>query len=112
MIFTSDFLFEMGLSVEDMKDYRDYLFGSTGTKESFNLQYRARVMGSLMQGSVKVYGNHFIDIFECRGYRYFIFEKDIEGYYKINVKSFVVKPDTLHHDCEKVFIGGWKFSIT
>lgn len=106
MIKTSDFLFEMGLSVEDMKDYREYLFESTGTKESFNLQYRASVMGSLIQGSVKVYGNRFIDIFECRGYRYLIFEKDIEGFYKINVKTFVIKPDTFtHHDYEKVFIG-------
>lgn len=106
MIFTSDFLFEMGLSVEDMKDYREYLSESTGTKESFNLHYLASVMGSLIQDSVKVYGNQFIDIFECRGYRYIIFEKDIEGFYKINVKTFVVKPDTFtHHDYEKVFIG-------
>lgn len=106
MIKTSDFLFEMGLSVEDIKDYREYLSESVGTKESFNLQYRATVMGNLMQGSVKVYGNRFIDIFECRGCRYIIFEKDIEGFYKINVKTFVIKADTFtHHDYEKVSIG-------
>lgn len=106
MIKTSDFLFERGLSVEDMKGYREYLSGSAGTKESFNIQYRATVMGRLMQESVKVYGNQFIDIFKCMGCRYIIFEKDIEGFYKINVKTFVVEPDTFtHHDYEKVFIG-------
>lgn len=106
MILTSDFLFEMGFSLEDLKEYREYLFESVGSKESFNLQYRASVMGSLMQGSVKVYGNQFIDIFRCAGCRFIIFEKDIEGFYKINVKTFVVKPDTFtHHDYEKVFIG-------
>lgn len=102
MIKTSDFLFEMGLSVEDMKDYREYLSESVGTKESFNIEYRDRVMGSLMQGSDKVYGNQFIDIFECRGCRYIIFEKDVEGFYKINVKTFVVKTDTFtDYDYEK-----------
>lgn len=110
MIFTSDFLFEMGLSVEDMKDYREYLSRSASSKESFNVQYRAAVLKDRMEEVVKVYENQFIDIFRCAGCRFIIFEKDIEGYYKINVKSFVVKPDTLHHDCEKASISGWKFS--
>ena len=106
MIFTSDFLFEMGLSVKDMEDYRECLSRSAGSKNYYNLQYRAAVLGDYMPGAVKVYENQFIDVFECKGYRYIIFEKDIEGFYKINVKSFVVKPDTFtHHDYEKVFIG-------
>lgn len=107
MIKTSDFLFEMGISLEDMKEYRERLFESTDSKESFNLRYRAATFGDYMRGAIKIYGNQFIDIFKCTGCRYVIFEKDIEGFYKINIKTFVVKPDTFtHHDYEKVFIGG------
>ena len=111
MIKTSDFLFEMGLSLEDLKEYREYLFESVGSKESFNLQYRAAVLGNYIQEAVKIYGDYFIDIFKCTGYRYAIFEKDSEGFYKINVKTFVVKPTKITHpDCEKTSICGWKFS--
>lgn len=106
MIKTSDFLFEMGLSLEDLKKYREHLFESASSKESFNVQYRSVVLEDRMGEVVKVYENQFIDVFRCAGCRFIIFEKDIEGYYKLNVKTFVVKPDTFtHHDYEKVFIG-------
>lgn len=106
MIRTSDFLFERGLRIEEMEDYRKYLLTSTGTVDKFNLDYRTIVLGDYTQEPTKVYGNLFIDIFACGGCRYVIFEKDNKGFYKLNVKTFVVKPDTFtHHDYEKVFIG-------
>ena len=106
MIKTSDFLFEMGISLEDMKDYREYLSMSASSKESFNVQYRAVVLEDRMEEAVRVYEDKFIDIFRCAGCRFIIFEKDIKGYYRLYVKSFLVKPDTFtHHDYEKVYIG-------
>ena len=99
MIKTSDFLFEMGLSLKDAEVYRDHLFKIAGSKESYNLLYRDAVLGDSMEVVTKVYGNQFIDIFRCVGCRYVIFEKDDEGFYKINVKSFVVEPDMFtYHD--------------
>lgn len=95
MIKTSDFLFEMGISVDDMMDYREYLSRSASSKESFNVQYRAVVLEERMEEAIRVYEDKFIDIFRCAGCRFIIFEKDIKGYYKLYVKSFLVKPDTI-----------------
>ena len=91
MILLRDFLNEMQIVKSDMRDYREYLAENVSTVESFNSQYKAAVLNDLMNGDVKVYGDQFIDIFKCVGCRYIIFEKNLEGFYKLNVKTFTVR---------------------